>query len=196
MTKNIIFDLGKVLINWDIKSFAQSYTKDPKLQNHIITSIFNHEDWHTLDEGTITEEEAVLRFSKRVGIEKREIEKIIKEARKIMTLKEDTYDELLRLKKSYKLYCLSNMSIGSWEVILKTHDFYKHFDDIIISAQEKVRKPNVKIFTRALKKFNIKPEETVFIDDLNDNISAAESIGIKGILFDESEKCWNNIKNL
>lgn len=196
MTKNIIFDLGKVLINWDIKSFSQNYTSDPELQNHIVNSIFCHDDWHTLDEGTITEEEAVSRFSKRVGIEKKEIETIIKEARKIMTLKEDTYGEMLRLKKNYKLYCLSNMSIGSWDVILKTHDFYKHFEDIIISAQEKLRKPNVKIFTRALKRFNIKPEETVFIDDLNDNISAAESVGIKGILFDESEKCWNIIKNL
>lgn len=123
MTKNIIFDLGKVLINWDIESFAQKYTNDQELRNHIVSSIFNHEDWHTLDEGTITEEEAVSRFTERVGVDQKEIKNIIKEARKIMTLKKDTYEELLRLKKNYNLYCLSNMSLGSWEVILKTHSF-------------------------------------------------------------------------
>lgn len=196
MIKNIIFDLGRVLINWDLESFASGFTNDKKLQNHIVYGIFEHNDWHTLDEGTISEEEAVIRFSKRLNIDKEKIIFIISEARKIMSLKEDTYKELLRLKDKYNIYCISNMSHGSWEIILKEHNFYKHFKDIIISAQAKVKKPDIEIFKRAIKQFDIKPEESIFIDDLHENIEAANSLNIKGILFDESKECWDSIKNL
>ncbi len=196
MIKNIIFDLGKVMINWDLITFSKHYTDDPTLQNSIVWDIFNHEDWHTLDEGTISEEEAVKRFSKRLNRPIRSIENIIFEARKIMTLKMNTYKEFIRLKENYNLYCLSNMSHKSWEVIKQEHDFYLHFKDIIISAQEKLKKPDINIFKRAIDKFDINPEETIFIDDLKENIDSAAKLNIKGILFDESPECWKKIEEL
>lgn len=149
MIKNIIFDLGKVLINWDLQSFAENYTENKELQEKIVSGIFNHIDWHTLDEGTISEDEAVERFSKRLNLNRMQIEHIIFEARKIMTLKHKTYNELIRLKKKYKVYCISNMSLKSWDAILEMHTFHKEFDGIVISAKEKIRKPDLKIFTTA-----------------------------------------------
>lgn len=196
MIKNIIFDLGRVLINWDLEKFAKNYTSNKTLQKHIVEDIFTHSDWHTLDCGIIDEETAETRFATRLNLPVSEIKKIIHEARKIMTLKEDTYEQLKRLSNKYKIFCLSNMSHKSWDVILETHTFHKYFIDIIISAQEKLIKPDKKIFTTAIKRFNIKPEETIFIDDLEENIRSAKSVGINGILFDESELCWNSIKSL
>lgn len=196
MIRNIIFDLGKVLINWDLPAFAESYTEDREFRQKIVSDIFTHTDWHKLDEGTISEDEAVKRFSKRLDKDNYTIEHIISEARKIMTLKENTYKELLRYKKKYNVYCISNMSLGSWEAILEMHTFYKEFNGIIISAKEKMIKPDIKIFTTALKRFNIKAEESIFIDDLKENILAAESLGIKGIVFDESADCWEKLKKL
>ncbi|OQY38056.1 MAG: hypothetical protein B6229_06910 [Spirochaetaceae bacterium 4572_7] len=196
MIKNVIFDLGRVLISWDIETFAQSYTNDPKLQEKIINQIFNHNDWHTLDKGTITEEEAAKRFSERLNLPINKIDDIILQGRKIMLLKTDSHKELLRLKDKYNLYCISNMSHKSWEIIKGEQDFHLHFKDILISAQEKMIKPHADIFHRAIKKFDIIPGESIFIDDQQDNIDTAESLGIKGILFDESELCWKKIRQL
>lgn len=196
MIKNVIFDLGKVLINWDLDNFSKSYTSDPKLQKSIVDDIFTHNDWHMLDKGAITEEEAELRFSERLSLTKEEIRIIIAEARKIMTLKTKTYTELKRLKKNYNIFCISNMSHKSWEVVQNEHSFIDYFDDIVISAEVKMIKPAKEIFSYALNKFKIDPNESIFIDDLKDNILSAQSLGIKGILFDESEKCWDEIKSL
>lgn len=196
MIKNVIFDLGKVLINWDLDTFSKKYTTDLKLQKSIVDDIFMHNDWHMLDKGAITEEEAELRFSTRLSLNKEEIRKIILEARKIMTLKTETYNELKRLKKSYNIFCISNMSHKSWQVVKSEHTFIEYFDDIVISAEVKMIKPAKEIFSYALEKFKINANESIFIDDLKDNIVSAESLGLKGILFDESKKCWDELKKL
>lgn len=196
MLKNVIFDLGKVLIEWDVEEFAKRYSSDPKIQKIIPNDIFYHSDWHLLDKGGISEEDLEISINRRTGLEITEVRNIILEARKIMSLKEKTHRELLRLKDKYTIFCISNMSHKSWEVVKNEHNFMKHFKDIVISAEVKMIKPCKEIFTFALNKFKIKPEESLFIDDLEDNIEAAKSVGIDGILFDESKKCWDKINSL
>jgi FMN phosphatase YigB (HAD superfamily) len=60
--KNIIFDLGRVLINWDIQGFAESYTNNKDLQSKI-GKLFSSEPWLKLDKGTISEEELEIEYS-------------------------------------------------------------------------------------------------------------------------------------
>lgn len=196
MIKNVIFDLGRVLINWDPVGFGKQYTEDRELQQKIGYHLFTHRDWHLLDKGVLTEDEVNTRFSKRLELPVKLVKDIIFKGRQTMSLKEETYKELKRLSKNYNLYCISNMSHESWEVVKEQHSFVNYFKNIVISAEVKMIKPQKEIFEYALKKFKIKPEESVFIDDLLENIESAQSFGISGILFDESEKCWNEIRSL
>ena len=103
--KNIIFDLGKVLINWDINGFAKSYTNDLDKQIKI-GKIFSSEPWMKLDKGTISEENLEIEYSRMLNLPIDEINMIIKEARKIMTVKEKTVTELNKLSKKYRLFCI------------------------------------------------------------------------------------------
>jgi putative hydrolase of the HAD superfamily len=105
-----------------------------------------------------------------------EIREIIKEARKIMTVKEKTVTELYKLGKKYKIFCISNMSHKSWDIV-KQNSFVSAFKDVVISAQVKHIKPEIEIYQKALKQFNIIPEESVFIDDLKENIYCCRTTG-------------------
>lgn len=196
MIKNVIFDLGRVLINWDPVKFGMDYTNDPQLQSKIGTQLFTHRDWHLLDKGEFSEEEHTLRVSERLDLPVEVVRDIIYKGRQTMSLKEETYKELKRLSSSYNLYCISNMSLISWEVVKEQHSFVNYFKDIVISAEVKIIKPEKEIFEYSLKKFKINPEESIFIDDLPENIKSAGSFGISGILFDESDKCWSEIRSL
>jgi len=194
--KNVVFDLGRVLINWNPEKVAANFSTDPQLQKSICDNIFYHKNWEDLDEGLFTEEEALDRFAKATNLSKKEIDELMEQGRKSFFVKQETLNELLRLKEKYKIYCLSNMSIENWARIKSDFSFDKYFDGIVISAEVKLVKPDPAIYHHLLNQYKLIPEETIFIDDLSENIKTAEKLGIRGIRFDESEKCFEKIREI
>lgn len=88
------------------------------------------------------------------------------------------------LKKSgYKLYVLSNWPQDSFGLIKEQHkDLFDQFDGILISGECHINKPNPRIYQKLLTQFNLSPHETVFIDDQQINVIAAQQCGIHGIV--------------
>lgn len=89
----------------------------------------------------------------------------------------------LKENRKYKVYALSNWSAETFPVAFERFDFLKWFDGIIVSGAEKIRKPILEIYNILLDRYQIKPEESLFIDDNYRNILAAEKLGIKCIHF-------------
>ena len=95
---------------------------------------------------------------------------------------QSSIDQLISLKsKNFLCYVLSNWSAESFIGMKDNYPFLNKFDGMIISGEHKMTKPNKNIYELAIKKFNLIPEETVFIDDKIENIEAAELIGFKTI---------------
>ena len=96
-------------------------------------------------------------------------------------------DKLIKLNQ-HKIVALTNWSAETFPIALERYEFLHWFEGIVVSGVEKTRKPFKDIYDITLKRFNITPEHSVFIDDNLRNIEAANSLNINGIHFESSEK--------
>lgn len=96
----------------------------------------------------------------------------------------DNFNYIKKLRqKGYKIYLLTNITKDSYYYINDTINIDSTFDGGVYSYQEHLIKPDVKIYTLLLEKYNLSKEETIFFDDKGKNIIAAQASGIKAILF-------------
>ena len=95
--------------------------------------------------------------------------------------------------KDYECYVLSNWSWETFQGMDKEYPFLKKFDGLIISGKEKLIKPDEKIYKLAINRFNLVPEETVFIDDKKENIETANNLGFVTIHLTNPEMIIQNI---
>ena len=89
------------------------------------------------------------------------------------------YDALK--EKGYNLFFLSNFHDKAFQIVAEEYKFFRLFDGGVVSYREKIIKPNLEIYRRLLDRYNLNPEECIFIDDVNENVIAGEQVGIKGI---------------
>ena len=103
---------------------------------------------------------------------------------------EGTVDILENIKRdsSMGLYALTNWSAETWPVALEEYDFLNHFEGILVSGQEKLKKPAPAIYELILSRYGLIAEECLFIDDNQRNVSAAIECGIRSIKFENPEQ--------
>lgn len=185
--KTIIFDLGGVLIDWNPRYVYRTVFDTEEKVEWFLQNICTL-DWNEKQDAghliATAVEEKVKEFP---GWEK-EI-RIYYDRWKEM-LKgpiNETVEIFRQLKESgqYKLYALTNWSAELFPVALERYDFLKWFDGIVVSGEEKTRKPFAEIYQLLLKRYNVKPEEALFIDDSLRNTRAAEAMGIGAIHFQD-----------
>ncbi len=192
MIKNVIFDLGNVILKLDFDKPIKEFTQDEKEIELLKKAIFSDE-WIKLDEGIIEKEEAVEIMASKLPENLKDTCKRIMEKclLNIITLNEEIVELIKELKNNgYKTYILSNapLEIRSF---LETNKLLDLFDGEIISAEEKLLKPNPKIYELLLNRFDLNANECLFLDDKAENISGAEGVGIHGFIFD-----YNKFNNL
>lgn len=184
MIKNIIFDLGNVLLNFKPIDYVNSKIPDKEKSKQIYEEIFASKEWPMLDRGVITEEEAVKVFCNRNVGDSKFIRLVMDNWYQLLTPIEGTVEILRELKnEGYKNYVLSNYQLLAFQNVTKKYDFFRCFDGGIISYQEKLLKPEKDIYEKLIKKYNINPRESIFIDDTKENLEGAKLLGIKTILF-------------
>lgn len=186
MIKNVVFDFGRVLVRFDEPFIVSHYVKDPDDIALITKVVFDRLYWGPLDAGTITDEE-VIRLSKE-RLPKRLWEAAEKSYYNWiyhipLIAGMDKVVERVKRVHGRRIFLLSNIS----EYFAKRDNVVpvlSLFDKKIYSGVCKMIKPNKDIFEYMLKECDILPSETLFIDDSPINIAGAESVGIKGYLFD------------
>lgn len=189
MIKNLIFDFGKVLVDYDFEAFFRRYITDeercraftPILHNEEVQQMFDREE-HSFDE--IIEE---------IICQHREFEQEIRyfatHYPEIVTNEvEGMRDLLTRLKgEGYRLYGLTNWCSKVY-LTMAQFEIFDLLDGYIISSEEKVIKPEAEIYQRLFNKFNLKPEECLFADDRAENIEGGRRVGMEGIVFTDARQ--------
>ena len=109
---------------------------------------------------------------------------------------EGTVDVLKKLieSKDFKVVALTNWSAETFPIALERFEFLHWFEGVVVSGEEKTRKPFDSIYNLTLERFNIKAEHAIFIDDNLRNIEAANNLGINGIRFESPEQLLKQLK--
>ena len=197
--KNIIFDFGGVLIDWNpdyvFKKLIKNKTDSDFFYNNICTFEWNENQdmGYPLKKAT------------------RERIKLFPEHEKLILAYYGRWEEMLGgeipgtvkilktiyQKQEFKLVGLTNWSSETFPVALKRFKFLRLFSGIVVSGEEKTRKPFNKIYQLTIDRYNLNSDETVFIDDNLRNINAAINFGIKkSILFKNPENLEADLKKL
>ena len=196
MIKNIIFDLGGVVLKYDIRNYLTSIGIDESEQEIYKKLIWSSEEWQKGDSGTITYEELIERLSNKYPMDTK-IRYILENKNNNILLSEmsESVEYIKALKnRSYKIYFLSNISKWDIEYNIKRFEFFKLQDGAIYSCDIKYLKPDKECYYALLNKYNLKAEECIFIDDTKVNVESANEIGIKGILFDNIDNVKKKVE--
>lgn len=189
MIKNIISDIGNVILEFNPEIIVLKYTDDMKRAQEIASVLFKGEEWYRWDRDLITKSE----IAKSVKSKLREsefhiIDKILNTWWDYMVFNEELLDFYeVQKSKGMNLYILSNYSPDYYE--LKWDVERKNlFDGEIISCEFKVGKPDPEIYKILLDKFELEASECLFIDDLEQNLQTAEELGFNTLRYHLKEK--------
>jgi len=185
MIRNIVFDMGNVLVVFDPQYFMTlEGITDPNDRQLIYRELFHNIEWAQMDLGILNEESAEPLVLERIPDHLKEhVKHLLSHWWEKRLCVEGMESLLLKLKASgYRLYLLSNASISQHQY---WPDFAisRLFDGKLISCDIGIIKPNPAIYQTFTEQFGLKPEECLFIDDLPANVAAAVQCGWKGIVF-------------
>ena len=189
--KNVIFDLGGVLIDWNPdKVYKDVFNNDSEKMIHFYTKICT-QDWNENQDAGYPMAKAT---EERVAL----FPEYEKEIRMFYGRWDDmlgnqiqgTVDILKELSDdpNYKVVALTNWSHETFPKAIAKFSFLQWFEGILVSGEEKTRKPFPEIYELTLSKFNLKAGESLFIDDNLRNIEAARKFGIHSIHFQSPEQ--------
>ena len=182
--KNLLFDMGNVLVSYNPEWVIRHYTEDEALIREVKNIVFHSQEWLLLDAGLIEEEKAERNWMERLSSDKaREIAHLSFLNWHLYNMKviPGTAEMIRALKENGKeIYLLSNASMRLLSIYKEVIPAVECFSGIFYSAAHKCVKPQDIIYERFLKEYSLNPSDCFFIDDLEENISAAKAVGISG----------------
>lgn len=188
MYKNIIFDLGGVMVDFDPKTYLVDRFCNAEVEEKVSQLTFESDEWKQLDAGLITRSEANLKMlahAKELGCTF-EVQGVLDDWMHILRPRKKMQELVQRLKaKGYCVYYLSNIPEDVL-ALLTERDLKGLFDGGVASCEVHINKPDPRIYQALLDKYSLKASESVFIDDRLDNVQAAFRLGFAGIQMKES----------
>jgi len=195
----IIFDLGGVLIDWNPKYvYREVFNGDEEKVDWFLNTICTS-DWNVEhDAGRLLKDGTDLLVKQHPEYED------------LIRMYYDRWSEMLggpiqdsvllldKLKKSnnHKLYALTNWSAETFPVAIERYDFLQHFEGILVSGAEKMRKPFTEIYELIINRYKLNASRCVFIDDNLDNVLGAQRVGMKAIQYKNSQQLINELNHL
>lgn len=199
MIKNIVFDLGGVLIDWNpeyvfLKEFRGDREKMNWFFNTICTSSWNEEQdaGYSIEKAT---NERVAMFPKH----ERLIRMYYGEWEQMLGFEHTETVEILRRlhdSKEHSIYSLTNWSNETFPVALKKFPFLSWFKGILVSGDVGLKKPDPEIYKLLLDRYGLEANTCVFIDDRTENVKAASALGFSGIIFKNHTQLSKDLKKL
>lgn len=185
MIRNVVFDMGGVLIHWNPHLLLTPYGLTAEEEAQVTRELFTGVEWVRLDRGTITEEGVVESVCKRLPEHLHGcVGEVVRNWHQRTLEPMEGMAELLHELKALGLhiYLLSNAN-------LKLRSYFPRipgaecFDGLMVSAEEKLLKPQHEIFEVLLKRFDLKAEECFFVDDSPANVEGAQRAGLNAVVF-------------
>jgi len=193
--QKVIFDVGQVLVKFNPQNLFIKILKDEEKVDFFLKNICTWE-WHIQQDLVYDTSKAAGPVIKKYPEYKEAIEAFYgRFLEMIDSVHQENVNLALKLKqKGYPIYLLSNFPGDQFEKYRLQNSFLNEFDDRIISGDVGLAKPDIKIYQLAIKKFNLNPEESLFIDDKIENTKGAEQAGIKTIQLQNPEDLDKEIR--
>ena len=190
--KAVILDVGRVLFHWDLRHLFAKLIADPVELERFVTTVITPE-WHfQSDAGRPLAE----MFEERI-VEYPEHEALIHAyATRFNETIPGPVEGMIALVEELDaagvpLFVITNFGDEFWRMFRPTPPVFDRFRDILVSGTEKLAKPDPAIYRLALERFGLDAGDALFIDDREDNIAGAESVGIAGHVFRDAVTCRN-----
>lgn len=191
MIKHIVFDMGKVMLNYEVDTLCSHFVEDEDVRERIKLSVFASTEWTLLDMGVITESAALERMKARLhnDEEKRLAETCFEHWHEYNLIPKPEMGELVKelKEKGYGVYLLSNASVRLRQCYRQVIPGIEYFDGVLFSAEERLLKPQKEIYQRFFEKFDLNPEECFFVDDLKENVEGGRACGMDGHCFADGD---------
>jgi HAD superfamily hydrolase (TIGR01509 family) len=197
MMRAVISDLGKVILWFDNNIFYRKMTAYGPLSVEEIREIVHKSPQFVelFDLGKLTPREfyarVIAELGARVGYED-----FMAAYKDVFSLNIPVLEVMKRLKRKYRLVLVSNVDVERFGFIRKKFPELMIFDDYVLSYEIDAMKPHPKIYRVALEKAQAKPAESVFIDDMEENVAGARALGIPAVLYRPETDLENELKSL
>lgn len=197
MIRNVIFDFGAVLVDWDPRHLYVPYFGDPDKAEWFLTEICPY-SWNTeADAGRTTAEITAERVALFPSWEK-EIRMYYGRWIEMMGGQIPGMEALVRdLKdRGYGVYGLTNWSRETFPLVLDRYPVFRLLDGYVVSGEEMTMKPYPRLYRILLERYGLQAGECVFIDDNPANTAGAEAVGIRGLVFQDAEQVRKELSAL
>jgi 2-haloacid dehalogenase len=181
--KNIVFDFGGVLIDWNPVYLYNEVFETEEEMNYFLEHVCRY-DWNLLqdagrplDEGTRLLQEKFPEYAEEIAMYYGRWEEMLGSSY------EENRKLIKPLKEKYKVYGLTNWSAETLPLAIKKFDFFQDLDGIVVSGDEKIVKPDRRLYDILLARYSLRAGESLFIDDNAANIETARELGFQVIHF-------------
>lgn len=180
MTKltTVVFDVGKVLFEWDLRHLFAKLIDDQTELDWFLTNVvtpewhFQHDAGRPLAEMTAERIALYPKYQNEIDAYRTRFNETIPGP---VAGSLEIVHELA--ERAVPLFAITNFGAEFWEMFRPTQPIFDHFGDIVVSGVEKLVKPGPAIYALALRRFGLKPGEAIFIDDNHDNVVSARANG-------------------
>ena len=183
MISTVVFDLGGVLIDWNPRHLYRKLLADEAEIEHFLSKVCTqawneHQDaGRSLSDAT---EERIQKFPEHRALIEAYYGRWEEMLGGAINGTVDILKELHQVQR-HRLLALTNFSAETYPVAQREFDFLGHFEGVLVSGEEKLKKPDEAIFRLLLSRYELEARETLFIDDVAHNCAAASAVGIQAI---------------
>ena len=193
----VLFDLGRVLLDWDPRYYYRRFFANDEALEHFVQQAVPH-DWYLEMDAGKPVELAVAERQRACPDYARLIARW-KEGWPVML--RGPIDESVAIlgelrREGLRLYALTNFSAETWPLAKARFEFLSWFEDAIVSGEHGIVKPDPRIFELAIARCRLEPARTVFIDDVPANVEAARACGLQAIRYTGAEKLREDLAAL
>lgn len=196
--RTIVFDLGAVLIDWDPRYLYRKIFDDPEEMEYFLTHICTH-DWNAQQDAGRSWDEAIEMLAGQHPDYRREIELFWHRWPEMLNGPIDGTVAILENlieQDTYRLLALTNWSAETWPYAWERYSFLHRFEGIVVSGQEKLKKPDERIYRLLIDRYEVSPEQAVFIDDSPANVAAAARLGFHALHFTGADRLRDELEQL
>lgn len=197
MIKNIILDIGNVLIPFSWRQHLDHFGFSDEIKERLAKAVFLDDDWNEIDRGVLTKEELLARFIENDPEIEDEIRKVMENISGTVGAYPYTSTWVPELQSmGYHVYLLSNFSDQQLHDSRAKLPFIDQADGALLSFRYQIIKPDDAIYQKLFELFDLKPEECLFFDDKEENIEGAIRNGMKGHVFVGYEDAMQTIADM
>lgn len=197
MVRNVVFDVGNVLVRWEPQDVVAKVFPEELFPYDLTRKLVKSQTWYDLNLGKLTEHEAIQAYNRELNIPLERLEQLMQALKEALLPLDGSFELLDRLVSAeVPTYCITDNVHEIVSFLKAKYDFFDKFKGVVVSAEVGILKPDERIYQHLLTQYDLVPHESVFLDDRKANVEGAIQVGMKGIHFTDALSCEQKLKEL